>query len=473
MKVKKVTIKNIGPIESMELVFDKALMLFYGEIRQGKTTILNAIRWCFGGSFPEDIIRHGEKEGSVEIELDCGMITRSWYRAKSGETKARDILFIKDGRPVPKPAREIERFLNPFLLDQDYLRKMGETERKRYFSEIFAVDTTALDTEAVRLTTQAQGLRTTIASYGDIDLTPVPETNTAALREKYEAERRRHVAVAIDWSTEAEKLRADHESACRKIEEENRHATDQNSNREAARNNLHTIEQEIRVLKEKLAECEANHARLTKFVADNPALVLRDKPSPPPQIAELKSKVQNHPVASDAMRALEQQISEAAANDVRREQLRKNQERADKKAADEANLKGIEQRLKEIKGEKIAKLKGVSETCGIKELSFDETGNFNYMGTDAGMLSTSQIMRLSSELSALYPEGIGLDLIDRGESLGKSIFEFIDRAKEEEKTILATIVGDAPARVPSEIGVFVVEKGKATRKNAEEEPKLL
>src|SRR5208283_4244436 len=102
------------------------------------------------------------------------------------------------------------------------------------------------------------------------------------------------------------------------------------------------------------------------------------------------------------------------------------------------------------------------DTCGIKGLSFDETGNFIYQGTTAGMISDSQIMRLSSELSALYPEGFGIDLIDRGESLGRSIFEFVDRAKEENKTILATIVGERPAKIPANVGVFVVEDGKLT-----------
>lgn len=79
--------------------------------------------------------------------------------------------------------------------------------------------------------------------------------------------------------------------------------------------------------------------------------------------------------------------------------------------------------------------------------------------TEAGMLSTSQMMKLSSQLSALYPEGFGLDLIDRAESLGKSIFAFVDRAKAENKTILAAVVGEKPAEVPEEVGVFVVEGG--------------
>jgi len=69
-------------------------------------------------------------------------------------------------------------------------------------------------------------------------------------------------------------------------------------------------------------------------------------------------------------------------------------------------------------------------------------------------------MKLSSELSALYPSGFGIELLDRGESLGKSIFEFVKRAEREEKTILATIVGEKPAEQPEHVWVFVVEKGK-------------
>ena len=76
------------------------------------------------------------------------------------------------------------------------------------------------------------------------------------------------------------------------------------------------------------------------------------------------------------------------------------------------------------------------------------------------MLSTSQIMRLSSLLSAKYPPGFGVDLIDRAESLGRSVFEFVERAKAENKTILAAVVGERPAEAPAEVGVYIVEKGK-------------
>lgn len=424
MKVKRLKIKNIGAIADTTIDLNKPLLLFYGEIRQGKTTILNAIRWCFGGAFPEDIIRHGEKEASVELELDGGVIERSWYRAKSGKTESRPVTFIQGGRPVKTPVNELKRYLNPFLLDQDFLRKMGETERKKYFAEMFAVDTTDLDTEAVNLARDAQRLRLKIDAYGEIDLTPIPPTNLGELKQKLF------------------EIRQNHSAQGQAVQAENRLASDQNRKRAEVEREIGFQEERIRELKKEIVEAEGKLTEAKQALKDLPLLVLKPLPESPD--------------TSD----LERQIDEATRNEVKRDALEKNQRLAEQKKRDAESLKTAEARQREIKAAKIARLKDISDKIAIKDLAFDEAGNFTYQGTDAGMLSTSQIMRLSSDLSALYPEGLGLELLDRGESLGKSIFDFIDRAKNEEKTILATIVGEAPAKVREDVGVFVVESGK-------------
>ena len=120
----------------------------------------------------------------------------------------------------------------------------------------------------------------------------------------------------------------------------------------------------------------------------------------------------------------------------------------------------MEARQAQIKAEKTAKLAAVTDESGIAGLKFDVDGNFTYKGTTASMLSTSEIMELSSQLSACYPPGFSIEMIDRGESLGESIYDFIKRAQDEDKTILATIVGEKPAKVPANVGVFVVKDGK-------------
>src|SRR5436190_8485798 len=129
MELTKLKIKNVGMIADSTIELNKPLILFYGEVRQGKSTILNAVRWLFGGSFPQDIIRHGENEAEVELQFKGGCITRSWYRSKDKTTKARELVFVREGRPVRKPTTELAKFLNPFLLDEDFLRNKSEPER--------------------------------------------------------------------------------------------------------------------------------------------------------------------------------------------------------------------------------------------------------------------------------------------------------------------------------------------------------
>src|ERR1035437_8210746 len=183
IKPTQLVIKNIGKLAGEQIIeINKALILFYGEIRQGKSTILNCVRWVCGGEFPDDIITHGAKEGSIELRFDGGMIGRSFYKPKEGATKARPVVFVRNGKPVPSPVTEIKRFLNPFLLDQDFLRNKTELERKQYFTDLFAVDTTELDTELFNSQRDAQQLRAKISGYGEIDLTKVEAVDIEAAK---------------------------------------------------------------------------------------------------------------------------------------------------------------------------------------------------------------------------------------------------------------------------------------------------
>jgi hypothetical protein len=157
---------------------------------------------------------------------------------------------------------------------------------------------------------------------------------------------------------------------------------------------------------------------------------------------------------------LEAKLREAGAQNVRHEQYLANVKRHEEKQADEKKLLGLEAEQRKLKADKLAKLQGINDSCKVQDLRFDDDGSFTYQGNHAGMLSTSQLIRLSSEIAALYPQNLGLELLDRGESLGRSIFTYVKLAEEKKITVMATIVGDKPADVPENIGVFVVKDGK-------------
>lgn len=459
MKVTKLTIHNIGKIGDTVINLDKPLILFYGEIRQGKTTILNAVRWVCGGEFPSDIITHGKDEAHIELEFEGGMITRSWYRGKdeNKKTKSRPVIFVRNGKPVSSPVSEIKRFLNPFLIDQDHLRNKNELERKQFFAELFAVDTTELDKEWFDNDRAASNLRIAIKSYGEIDLTPVDPVDITELEGKLRRMRDGYKTEKAELEKQLQTMTSEHDAACARIDREN----------DLVRGHNSKVDDDLREqsrLSEEITSLEARLVRLrSQLAAVKPEAkkLLAVKPNAPDRSVIQKQILDLQPDTS----ALEKQLQEAGATNVRAEQYTASKKRADEKKGKEAEASKLEARQREIKHEKQSKLKTVSDSCGIKELEFDDVGNFIYQGTQAGMLSTSQIMRLSSELSALYPEGFGLELLDRGESLGKSIFDFVERAKSENKTILATIVGEHPAKVPQDVGVFVVNDGKVNAGN--------
>lgn len=431
MKVKRLIIENIGMVADVNIELSKPLILFYGEIMNGKTTILNAVKYCLGGAYPADIIQHGKTEAKVKLEFEGGSVTREWYIGRDGATKSRDIVFVMNGEVMKSPVSEIRKFLNPFLLDQDYLRKMNETERKAYFVQLLGVDTSDLDVIASKCEAKAKELRAKVKGYGDIDLTKYEPIDVSELQ--------------VQLANIKEKHKLDEEA----IEAKNQEIRDYNSEIDKSVIRLSNVKETIKSLRDqinalnmKMYEAEQLQARGESWLEKNPRRTEIEKPAMPDTSV------------------IERRISEAGANQVRVERYQENLKRSEEKKVDETNIATLEAKQREIKKQKVERLIAIKENCPIKDLSFDDDGQIIYQGTHMGMLSTSQTMRLSSELSKLYPEGFGLDLIDRAESLGKSVFQFVDKAKAENKTILATIVGERPAKVSEEIGVFVVENGE-------------
>jgi DNA repair ATPase RecN len=411
MKVEKLVIKNIGIIENETIEFNKPLNLFYGDVRQGKTTVLNAVKLCFGGGFPDDIIKHGEKKASVELYFDKGYISRKFRKDKHGVTKADKIEFINsDGVEEEKPVEAIKTFLNPFLLNQNHIIDMNEPSRQRFFVNLFGVDTEAIDRDLRQAETEASNLRVKIKAYGDISTEKIEPVDVEALQQK----RKKIINL---FEEEYNAAYTENEKA-RKI----------NDGRLRGKEKIESLQKEIKDIEE--------------WLEANPERKIKDVPSQPDT------------------KTIDAEIEAAIERKFKYEQYLKNKAQASLKAEDQDALSELEEGIRDLRSNKASCLAEVNKNCTVKGLIFDEFGNFSYEDTTAGMLSTSQLMRLSSELSKLYPEGFGLELIDRGESLGKSIFEFVERAKESDSTILATIVGEKPAKVPDEIGVFVVDSGK-------------
>lgn len=458
MKAVRLTINNIGIIGNTVIDLDKPLILFYGDLMQGKTTILNAFKWCLGGPFPGDIIKHGEKDASVVFEFSedggLGSISRSWYVNKEGITTVRPVSFIRAGKPVTSPDKEIKKFLNPYLLDSDFLKKMGETDRKAYFVGLFGVDTSDIDQEILKAVDEAKTLRIEIKAYGDIDLTEITPVDISGLRIERTANIDAYQAAVSAHEKAVAGINEQYQKECDTVDKENRTIAKLNDDRKRGAEKIVEIDDQIETLLSQVERLKEKKVEFSNWIKDNPGQVEKNRP--------IRPELPHAPTAPDTS-DIDDQISEAAAIAVKVEQYQKNLKRAAEKATKESTLIANEAGQRDLKRKKVARLAEAGEKSGINELIFNEDGSFTYDGTSAAMLSTSQVMSLSQELSALYPSGFGLDLIDRAESLGfaigKNIIEFVEKAKRENKTILASIVGERPAVVPPEVGVFVVDQG--------------
>jgi DNA repair exonuclease SbcCD ATPase subunit len=450
MKIKQLKIKNIGLISDETIEFNKPLILFYGDIKQGKTTILNAVRWAFGGSFPADIIRHGAQEASIELVFDNGSISRSFYRNKDGETVTRPQNIVINNQV--KKVTDLKQFLNPFLLNQNHLTDMNDIDRTKYIIDLFNINTGEIDGQILTKEREASDLRATIKGYGEIVLTPVTAPDMDELESRKASITETIRASSDSVNTENNRLKSEYEA---KKQAALQVIIDFNSDQDRRET---VISDSKTMLNDIYAKVKGGIFEKC-FDIDCAKRTLETLPKPEAKkeltvnIPEPTYKV----VDNSAMLAIEAEIQETRVTQVKYEAYLKDKARADAKEVDQVKLKDMETTIRDLRKQRLAKQ--VEINGKIEGLTADESG-IMYEGTAFNMLSTSQLMSLSSKLSDMYPEGFGIELIDHAESLGKSIFGFIERAEKEQKTILATIVGERPANVPTNIGVFVVENGE-------------
>jgi len=438
----KLEVKNLGIIEDVVVNIDKPLVIFYGDCLQGKTTLLNAIRLLFGGAFPDDLLRHGEEEGYAQLSTDTFSLRREWYRGKKDSiVKARALIFIRNGEIVKEPFDEIRKLINPFMLNQNYLIDMNEPDRNKFLLDLMGADTTDIDTRIEAVESRAKDLRAEIRGFGAVDVTPVPQAEGEdevrnEMRQRTNAWQAQCITIR-ERNAGVEQIVRTRSHLQQRLEAVESNVRGTTSTVERLKTELATAEEQ---LKSFTAMAEEVKAKLQILPVD--ACVLEATP-PQPDVSDLTERLSNIKASRVQYEAWQERVKRHASQEARKAEL-------------ETQIEA----LRKMRAERVAALGKLNEACKTEGLRFNEAGDLFYEDTSAGMLSTSQLMRLSSALSSLYPKGLGLELLDRGESLGTSIYRYIDRAKNEALTVLATVVGEKPAIVPEDVGVFVVEAGK-------------
>lgn len=429
MKPTKLTIKNIGCIKYVEIPLNTPMVKLYGEIQNGKTTILNAVKWVTGSKLPTDLIRHGESEASIRIDYEKGdYIERSFYINSKNETKARPVTFIKDGVAVEKPSDVLKKLSGGFMADQDAFNKLSIDDKKKYFTNILGLDTEAEDSKIDEVVRAAKDLRKKIKDVGKVvvpEPMEEPQKPTELLNLRKEIEERN--AAKTTKYVSLIRSREDVVSAKAKIDAE----------RELKQKRLEELKAQFLSIKEEgeriKAELAADQEDYELGAVEEPELESTD---------EIDEKINT--ISEQAQKYEEYLNLKRLAEEVEQQK---------------AELKELEKNKKLAEKQKADKLIALNGSHGIDGLVFHGDGTITYKDTALDMLSTSQQFNLSYELAMKQSNELGILPIDRAESLGRSIDDYVKHAVSNNLTVLATIVGSYPAESTEEKGVFVVSHG--------------
>ena len=92
MIIESVKIKNIRSIIDLEIKFPPSIILFFGDIGSGKSSVLKAIEFCLFGTLTaadlsgDSLLRRGENKGFVELTFS---INGKRYTIKRGLKRTR------------------------------------------------------------------------------------------------------------------------------------------------------------------------------------------------------------------------------------------------------------------------------------------------------------------------------------------------------------------------------------------------
>lgn len=139
MKIVKLTIHNFLRLKDIEMNPSKTNVIV-GKNKQGKTSILKAIRTAFTGDADSKSIRIGEGKAEITVELDDLNIKRTI----TGKGNYLDIS-NKEGMKMPAPQKYLDGILGTFSFNPIEFFEKKSSERKKYLLNAINIKTNAVE----------------------------------------------------------------------------------------------------------------------------------------------------------------------------------------------------------------------------------------------------------------------------------------------------------------------------------------
>lgn len=129
--IKHIGITNFGPFELLKIDVSK-FNLFHGKSLQGKTSILDAIRWAVVGGNEDFYVRNGASTAEVILYSDNG--SRIERRLTRGGT-SKLFIYDKTDTAVASPQKILNNLFSPFLFGPTDLLRMKDKDLNAFISD--------------------------------------------------------------------------------------------------------------------------------------------------------------------------------------------------------------------------------------------------------------------------------------------------------------------------------------------------
>lgn len=137
MKIDKLKAENVKKLKCVELNPGTDVVVLTGKNGQGKSSVLDAIWYALGGKrvHPEQVIRDGEDEAEVELEIENYRVRRTWSETEEGEVNSY-LYVYSDGDKLSGPQSVLDDIVGRLSFDPWKFAQMDDDEQRETLLEV-------------------------------------------------------------------------------------------------------------------------------------------------------------------------------------------------------------------------------------------------------------------------------------------------------------------------------------------------
>lgn len=447
MSVVKLSIKNFLSIADVEIQPGK-LNQIYGANNQGKTTVLKALEFAFKGSTDGSMVKHGNEQAEVVVELDDMVIKRKL--SSKGDQKVE---VSRGGFKADKP----QAFLNGLFDGMSFnpLEILDPKSRKQFILKALNLKMTKEELSSV-------------SGVAAEELPPVDFENTLTaidqVHKYFYARRAEANKTAAEkkrrWETYAKDLPPDREPP-KTRQEINEKASSLNASLVAQEKALSEIEAQERAQRASKEKVERYAAELVKIQSEidslqaeygrRHAVLLERLENGKAAVQEAKKdsfEIEGKEKVQGEIAGLKKALSELSLEEKSLETYEAQQKQRKAVEEMERDFKNSEEQAREIDAKVSSFGPGLAQKIieraelPIQGLSYEE-GEFRLNGSSLDHLSSSAALKLALALVKKLSGKTKLICIDGAELLDEEAFKTLqEEIKGDDFTYFFTKVGE-------------------------------